>query len=57
MRLILILLFGFILAACGETEQAQSGIADSTAGLAARPLLVASNYPLFYFASQIAGDS
>ncbi len=57
MRLILILLFGFILAACGETEQAQSGIADSTAGLAAHPLLVASNYPLFYFASQIAGDS
>ena len=57
MRLILSLLFGFILAACGETEQVQSGIADSTAGLAARPLLVASNYPLFYFASQIAGDS
>lgn len=57
MRLILSLLFGFILAACGETEQVQSGIADNTAELAARPLLVASNYPLFYFASQIAGDS
>ena len=57
MRLILCLLFGFILAACGDTEQVQSGIGEGTAGLAARPLLVASNYPLFYFASQIAGDS
>jgi zinc transport system substrate-binding protein len=57
MRLFLSLLFGIFLAACGETETAQSSNAETTYGTAARPLLVSSNYPLFYFASQIAGDS
>jgi zinc transport system substrate-binding protein len=57
MRLFLSLLFGIFLAACGETEQAQSGNAETKYGTAAGPLLVSSNYPLFYFASQIAGDS
>lgn len=57
MRLFLNLLFGFFLAACGETEHAQSGNAETAFEAAARPLLVVSNYPLFYFASQIAGDS
>ncbi len=57
MRLFLSLLFGFFLAACGETEQAQSGNAETATGAKAHPLLVASNYPLFYFASQIASGS
>ena len=57
MCLFLSLLFGFFLAACGETEQAQSGNAETATGPKAHPLLVASNYPLFYFASQIAGGS
>jgi len=50
-------LFGFFLAACGETEHAQSGNAETAFEAAARPLLVVSNYPLFFFASQIAGES
>ncbi len=57
MRLFLKLLFGFFLAACGETEHVQSGDAETGFEATARSLIVASNYPLFYFASQIAGDS
>ena len=57
MRMVYGLLIVLLLAACGETEHAQSGNAETTYGTGARPLLVASNYPLFYFASQIAGDS
>ena len=57
MRLFLSLLFGFFLAACGETERVKSGNAETSYGTTEHPLLVASNYPLFYFASQIAGDS
>lgn len=57
MRMVYGLLIGLLLAACGETEHAQTGNAETTYGTGARPLLVASNYPLFYFASQIAGDS
>ena len=55
------MVYGFLivllLTACGETEHAQPGNAGTGSQTAAHPLLVASNYPLFYFASQIAGDS
>jgi zinc transport system substrate-binding protein len=57
MRVVYGLLIVLLLAACGETEHAQSGNAETTHRTGARPLLIASNYPLFYFASQIAGDS
>jgi len=57
MRLVNCLLTVVLLTACGETEHAQPGNAGTGSQTAARPLLVASNYPLFYFASQIAGDS
>jgi zinc transport system substrate-binding protein len=48
-----ILLISLVLVAC-DAEQA----VDDGAGTAvsSRPLVVASNYPLYYFASEIAGD-
>ena len=57
MRMVYGFLIVLLLTACGETEHAQPGNAGTGSQTAARPLLVASNYPLFYFASQIAGDS
>jgi zinc transport system substrate-binding protein len=57
MRMVYGLLIFLLLTACGETEHAQPGNAGTGSQAATRPLLVASNYPLFYFASQIAGDS
>jgi zinc transport system substrate-binding protein len=42
------------LAACGETTAPGDRPADSEHR---RPLIVASNYPLYFFASEIAGDS
>ncbi len=55
------MVYGFLivllLAACGESEHAQPGKAGTGSPVAARPLLVASNYPLFYFAGEIAGES
>ncbi len=53
MRMVYGFLIVLLLAACSETEHAQSSITENAA---TRPLIVASNYPLFYFASQIAGD-
>ena len=57
MRMVYGLLIVLLLTACGEAEHAQPGNAGTGSQAAARPLIVASNYPLFYFASQIAGDS
>ena len=53
MRMVYSFLIILLLAACSEAEHAQSSNAEKAA---TRPLIVASNYPLFYFASQIAGD-
>lgn len=49
-----IFLFALVLAACGNepaSEAANIGTHKS------RPLLIASNYPLYFFAREIAGDS
>ena len=54
MRMVYGFLIVLLLAACSETDHAQSSNEENAAP---RPLLVASNYALFYFASQIAGDS
>jgi zinc transport system substrate-binding protein len=52
MRLLLSFLFSISLLACSESENAQPGDVE----VIARPLVVTSNYPLHFFASQIAGD-
>jgi len=57
MRLFIGLLCGLLLATCGDIEQGQSGVEQISLVNTGRPLVVASNYPLFYFARQIAGDS
>jgi zinc transport system substrate-binding protein len=57
MRVVYGFLIILLLTTCGETDHTQPGNAGTGPQTAARPLLVASNYPLFYFASQIAGDS
>jgi len=53
MRLFPILLFCISLIACDATENTQSSNAEISIG----PLVVASNYPLYFFASQIAGEA
>jgi zinc transport system substrate-binding protein len=57
MRMVYGFLIVLLLAACGETEHAQPGKAGTGSPAAARPLLVASNYPLFFFAGEITGES
>jgi zinc transport system substrate-binding protein len=57
MHMVYSFLIVLLLAACGETEHAQPGKAGTGSPAAARPLLVASNYPLFFFAREIAGES
>ena len=53
MRSTLLLIF-LALAACGEKPAPDDRTIDSEPG---RPLIIASNYPLYFFASEIAGDS
>jgi zinc transport system substrate-binding protein len=57
MRLVYGFLIVLLLTACGKAEHAQPGNARTGSQAAARPLIVASNYPLYYLASQIADDS
>jgi len=57
MSRLLSMLFSLFLAACGEMEDTQSGNTGTEDRVANRPLVVTSNYPLFFFASQIAGDA
>jgi zinc transport system substrate-binding protein len=52
-RNILILLV-LSLAACGEQKATDNGDLIAERG---RPVIVASNYPLYFFASELAGDS
>ena len=54
LRYFLTLLFLLLLAACGGESTPESAViaADKT-----RPLIVASNFPLYFFAHEIAGDS
>jgi len=42
------------LAACDQSQPGGSDMAESEQG---RPLVIASNYPLYFFASQIAGNT
>lgn len=56
-RLVIALLMCLALLACGKTENAQSKSARTASAANERPIIVASNYPLFYFAGQIIGES
>jgi zinc transport system substrate-binding protein len=57
MRMVCGFLIVLLLTACGENEHAQPDSNKAGTRAAERPLIFASNYPLFYFASQIAGVS
>jgi len=53
LRIVFVFL-SLVLASCNAEQADDSGSFDSTP---TRPVVVASNYPLYYFASRIAGDS
>ncbi len=51
-RILLSILF-ITLAACGERDAAGPNVADE----AGKPIVIAANYPLFFFAGEIADDA
>ena len=53
-RFYAVILIALILSACGG-ERGPEPVDESTNR--SRPLIIASNYPLYYFAREIAGDS
>lgn len=54
LRNVTVILFMLVLAACGGgQEPGPAGVAEKNT----RPLIIASNYPLYFFAREIAGDS
>ena len=53
-RYISTLLLTLLLSACGGETASETTITDANRG---RPLVIASNYPLYFFAREIAGDS
>ena len=53
MKKLAILLLLLILGACED----QSGSVSQTETKASKPLVLTSNYPLYYFASEVGGDA
>ena len=49
-----VFLFSLLLAACGGESAPETATVDVTK---TRPLIIASNFPLYFFAREIAGDS
>ena len=52
MKNIIFIVLATLLVACSDSDRA----APDTASTADKPIVVASNYPLYYFAREIAGD-